>query len=101
MANLEVPEKVCCYREVTDMRKSINGLLSVVNNKIKANSYEKLIFIFQNRAGNYLKALYWDRTGYVLICKKLERGRFSWLSEGENLNDVNLRLLFDGVLRRG
>lgn len=83
------------YREGVDMRKSFTGLLSIVTNELGNNPLSPKMYLFFNKRKNYLKLLFWDRTGYCLVCKKLERGSFS-LPSGE-LNLEKLRLIFDGI----
>jgi transposase len=49
--------------------------------------------------GNYVKILSWDRTGFALYAKRLERGRFIFPSAAENqaLSEQTLRFLLDGI----
>jgi len=58
------------------MRKSINGLSICVVEDLACNPQDRALYIFYNRARNKLKCLYWDRNGFVLIYKRLEKGRF-------------------------
>ena len=56
-----------------------------------------------NRRGNYLKLLYWDRTGFCLFAKRLEQGRFvrEWSKHhGGELDVTGLKLLLEGLERR-
>lgn len=87
--------EILAYREPVDMRKSFGGLLSVISNNLEANPLSKTLFLFFNKRNNYLKLMFWDRTGYCLVCKKLERGSFS-LPDGE-LDLEKLKLIFDGI----
>ena len=58
------------------------------------------MYIFTNRRRTLLKAIYWDRTGFCLFAKRLERGRFVLPGEAETLelSERALRLLLDGIL---
>ena len=58
------------------------------------------MYIFTNRRRTLLKAVYWDRTGFCLFAKRLERGRFVLPGEAETfeLSERALRLLLDGIL---
>ena len=59
------------------MRKSFQGLLALVQQVFREQDpYAGSLFVFVNRRGNYLKAIAWDRTGFALYAKRLERGRF-------------------------
>ena len=56
--------------------------------------------MFINRRGNYLKCLYWDRSGFCLWAKRLERGRFvgSWQQQKTLALDwTGLKLLLEGI----
>ncbi len=56
--------------------------------------------MFINRRGNYVKAVYWDRTGFCLFAKRLERGRFIFPGSAETfeLSEQKFRLLLDGIV---
>jgi len=87
--------KILAYSEPVDMRKSFNGLLGIVSNVTETDSREKILYLFFNKRRNYLKLLFWDRTGYCLVLKKLERGGFS--TPGAELKLSELKLIFDGI----
>jgi len=66
----------------TDMRKSINGLSIMVESVFEMDPFSGYLFVFCNRRRNMVKVLYWDRNGFCLWCKRLERDRFMWPVEG-------------------
>jgi len=76
------PVYLCCG--VTDMRKSINGLMALVQNSFKLDPFADGLFVFCNRKRDRIKILEWDGDGFWLYFKRLERGRFRWPSEGGN-----------------
>ena len=95
-------QRILAYSQPIDMRKSFNGLIGIIRNCLRANPLSGDIYLFVNRRGTYLKAFLWDRTGYVIIAKRLERGRFLLPSTGEDnqvavVSEDILLLLFDGV----
>ena len=98
-------QKILAYGKSVDMRKSWNGLLKLVKEGLKENPLDGTAYVFINKRGSLLKAVLWDRTGYVIVSKKLEVGKFllSSDSEKQELKKDNARLLFDGisVARRG
>lgn len=61
-----------------DMRKSIDGLLALVAEQLKMNPQEGNLFLFCNRDRKKVKGIYWDKNGFMLIYKRLERGRFQF-----------------------
>jgi len=70
--------KIYLALEPCDMRKSFNGLHSIVIEKLKADPLSGALFVFTNKRRNRLKILYFDGTGLWVLAKRLERGCFSW-----------------------
>lgn len=98
----EAQLKVWLYTQPTDMRKSFDGLSSLVKEKLAENPLSGQLFVFVNRRGNYLKALYFDRSGYALWAKRLEQGQFHYrrgVSVGDKaaLNMTELKLMLEGI----
>ena len=82
------------------MRKSFQGLLALAKKIFRdQDPYSGDLYLFVNRRGNYVKILAWDRTGFVLFAKKLERGRFVFPGESvsQELSDQALRFILDGI----
>ena len=72
----EKPVYICCG--ATDMRKQINGLMTLVQENFSLDPFSEALFVFCNRKRNRLKILEWDGDGFWLYFKRLERGRFRW-----------------------
>ncbi len=68
----------------TDMRKSIDSLALLARDVIGSDAVTEHIFVFCNRHNNKIKLLYWDRNGFWLLYKRLERGRFRWPTRSTN-----------------
>ncbi len=62
----------------TDMRNSIDGLASAVQNSFKLTPTTNAVFVFCNAGRDRIKILEWDTDGFWLHYKRLERGRFPW-----------------------
>jgi transposase len=94
------PRRILAYSEPVDMRKSFDGLVAVVQNVLHEDPLSGCLYVFFNRRGNYLKLVAWDRTGYTLFAKRLERGRFR-LPSGEAKQEISeraFRLILDGIV---
>lgn len=85
---------------VTDMRKAINGLAILVDEQMELDPLNGALFLFCNRQRRILKALYWDRNGFCLWQKRLEKHRFPWPDTQEAAREITaeqLRMLLDGI----
>lgn len=78
MLTLSNTLKVYLSLEPMDMRKAINGLSLYVIEELERNPQDQALYIFYNKARNKVKCLYWDRNGFMLIYKRLEKGRFQF-----------------------
>ncbi|MGR6837027.1 IS66 family insertion sequence element accessory protein TnpB [Syntrophomonas erecta] len=77
----EKPVYLCCG--YTDMRKSINGLMTLVKESFSLDPFSEALFVFCNRNRDRIKILEWDGDGFWLYFKRLERGRFRWPAKGD------------------
>jgi len=95
----EKPVYLCCGH--TDMRKSINGLMALVQGSFSLDPFAEALYVFCNRRRDRMKMLEWDGDGFWLYFKRLERGRFRWPNaDGENtmiLTGEEMRHLIGGA----
>jgi transposase len=68
--------RVFLYNQPMDMRKSIDGLALIVEQQLEQRPFEGDLFVFCNRQRDKIKLLYWERNGFVLWYKRLEKERF-------------------------
>jgi transposase len=75
---LSLPASVHIYLAagVVDMRRGHDGLFAVVRNQWKLDPFAGHLFVFVGRRSDRCKILFWDRGGFVLYYKRLEKGRF-------------------------
>ncbi len=71
-------EVIYLHRDPVDFRKAINGLALLVEQQMKLSPFSEALFVFCNKAGDKVKVLYWDKTGFCLWYKRLEKERFKW-----------------------
>lgn len=84
----------------TDMRKSINGLSILVSEHMELNPFSDNLFVFCNRRQNMIKVLYWDRNGFCLWHKRLEKHSFKWPTSQSQIVVIGKRelsWLMDGL----
>ena len=99
---LSFPSAVKIYlcKQATDMRRSFDGLAMMVHHIIKQDVLSGHIFVFRNKRGNMLKLLYWDKDGYAIWYKRLEKGTFSWstnTSEDSLVDRREFTLILEGL----
>ena len=71
---------IYCATAPVDLRRSFDGLAAAARDALAKDPRSGALFLFVNKAGNRLKAVWWDRTGYCLLYKRLERGVFRFPS---------------------
>ena len=99
---LSFPAAISIYlcKEATDMRRSFDGLAMMVHCIIKQDPLTGHVFVFRNKRGNMLKLLYWDRDGYAIWYKRLEKGTFSWpdhISDNAVIDYRELAMMLEGI----
>ena len=84
----------------TDMRKSFDGLMAVIRDTYQMDPFANAVYLFCGRRHNTLKALYFDKDGFVILQKRLDSGRFQWPrneSEVRPLTRQEFRWLMEGL----
>lgn len=106
---LTLPPSVRVYiaAEPTDLRKSFDGLSALVIGRFGKDPLCGHLFVFRNRRGDQIRVLFWDRTGYAILGKKLARGRFHLAREIAagatcvEIESAELALMLEGIDLRG
>lgn len=88
------------YSGVTDMRKSFNGLGGLVRDRMQKELRSGDVFVFINRRRTMIKAMMWDRSGFVIYYKRLEKGTFEF-PEKEEIEWSQLVMILEGVRLKG
>ena len=83
-----------------DFRKAINGLAVIVQNDMKLQPFSKSLFLFCSRTKKQIKILYWDKNGFCLWQKKLEKQCFPWPGNSEQARQISqeqMKMLLEGI----
>jgi transposase len=87
-----------CHLPVS-MRKSFEGLSVIVTELFPGELLTGAFFIFLSRRRDHMKVLFWDRDGFVIFYKRLEKGTFSWKwGEIKSLDRRAFLMLLEGVI---
>jgi len=84
----------------TDFRKQINGLSLIIQDEIKKDVFKGDLFIFCNKTRNRMKILYWDKNGFALWFKRLEKDKFPWPKNSDEVKEIKyeeLKMLLSGI----
>lgn len=75
MLSLPPSVQIFVAREPVDFRRGFDGLAATVR-ELGEEPLSGHLYVFRNRRGDRAKILFWDRTGFCLWYKRLERGVF-------------------------
>ena len=94
--------RIWLYLPPTDMRKSYDGLSSLVRGQLEEDPTSGQLFVFINRRRTQMKVLYFDGSGYCVWGKRLDQGSFHMLKPGGNtakkrISWTTLKLILDGI----
>lgn len=93
--------RVSLCRDRVDFRKQILGLSVLVQEELELDPFSAHLFAFCNGRRDHVKLLFWERNGFVLWQKKLEKDRFPWPRDLEaevvELTGRELNWLLDGM----
>jgi transposase len=99
--------RVFVARHPVDMRKSIDGLSAAVIDLVDHDPQSGHLFVFFNKRRDKMKALVWEASGYWLLYKRIEHGRFHLFDRVSDRDDrfelgsTELALIMDGIDLRG
>lgn len=87
----------------TDMRKSFDSLRGIIRSSMHLDPLSGCLFVFKNKRGDRIKAVYWDSDGFAMWYKVLQRGTFqfpdleNFSSAGLEIDSSTLRMILDGI----
>lgn len=102
---LTLPSSVRVYVATApiDLRKSFDGLSATVIGVFRHDPLSGHLHVFHNKRGNLVRVIFWDRTGYVIVSKRLAQGRFRFVQQavsGEpciEMESAELALILEGI----
>ena len=100
LGDITVAENIYIACGYTDMRKSIDGLATIVQQQFQLDPFSNTLFLFCGRNRNRMKALLWEGDGFVLLYKRLENGSFKWPRDKSEVKPITwqqFRWLMEGL----
>ena len=101
MLSLGGNHRISLCRTSVDFRKAHDGLCALVRDQFGDDPFGGDVFVFFNAARDRIKLLLWDRNGFWLLYKRLERGRFPFEVRGEGarveIERAQLAMMLEGI----
>lgn len=102
MLSLPPTVKIFLCPQATDMRKSFNGLSAAIKQVLGQDPFCGHLFVFFNRRRDQVRILFWDRNGFSILAKRLEKGCFKLpaCESGKSHVDIeaaDLALILEGI----
>lgn len=103
MLTLPAAVRIFVSAEATDLRGGFDRLAAAARAVVRRDPMSGHVFVFVNRRRNRVKLLVWDRTGYLLIYKRLSKGTFAFPTRplpGQRHLEVDgatLMLMLEGI----
>lgn len=107
MLTLPATVRVYVAANAVDLRKGFDGLAAATRDIVRADPLSGHLFVFLNRRRDRMKILVWQRSGFLLVYKRLERGRFKLPLEPDpgrrhiEIEATDLALMIEGIDLRG
>lgn len=93
--------KICIVTGRTDLRKGIDGLMSIIQDELKLDPYAQTIYLFAGIRRDRYKVVYFNNDGFVMINKRIDNGRFKWPKRKQDnflfINQQQFRWLNEGL----
>ena len=101
MLSLGGTSRVFLCASAVDFRKAHDGLRAIIRDEFRDDPFLGDVFLFHNAARDRIKLLVWDRNGFWLLYKRLERGRFPFAVGAEGarveITRAQLAMLLEGL----
>jgi len=100
MLSISSAQRYFMYSGLCDMRKGFDSLCGLVREEFKMNPLSGDVFIFISRTRNRIKLLQWQRDGFAIYYKRLEKGSFELpvsTKEEFSISAQQLMLVMEGI----
>ena len=103
MLTLPPSVKIYVAAQPVDARKSFDGLTALVEAEFGLTPMSGHLFVFLNRRGHVAQVLFWDRTGFCILKKRLESGTFRLVRTADRdakhveIDSGELTLMLEGI----
>ncbi len=97
---ISAPSRILVARDPVDFRKQIDGLAAVCEVHLGERPLDGTLFVFRNHRRTALKMLMWTCGGFLLLYKKLEKGKFEWPkfdADRGTITSAELAALLEGI----
>ncbi len=94
---LMIPSRIFLCNDPVSMHKSFEGLSYLVEQLFPGELLSGALFVFFNRQRTCIKALTWDRDGFTIFYKRLEKGCFSRNTQNNTLDQRGFLMLWEGI----
>jgi len=97
MLTLPGNARIFLCKEPTNMRKSFEGLGSAIEQLFPGEILSGAFFIFLNQSKDSMKVMFWDRDGFVIWYKRLQKGSFAHAAQDNCLDRREFLMLLEGI----
>lgn len=100
MFSFESIPKIYLACQPVDFRKGIDGFAAIIQSSFQLDPFQDALFIFTNRSHNKIKCLYYDKNGFWLLYKRLNKGSFPWRFKEDGTVSIShnqLSMLLGGI----
>ena len=87
--------------EPVDFRRTYDGLCGVIRDRLGEDPLSPTLYVFRNKRADQVRILWWDRNGFSIWMKRLERGIFSFPSRSgapQVITQSELAMLLEGAV---
>ena len=103
MLSLPPSVRVFLATQPVDGRKGVDSLAAVVRSALEQDPLSGHLYVFFSKRCDRVRVVYWDRNGFAMWTKRLERGRFHPIFSADGrlsasaIEAAELALILEGI----